>query len=171
MSRVSTILCSWNDRTLLSKQPRWLFHFKKNALLPFFLPIQRNSATRPAPKDALNTFAVPLFILLTRRYALLRPVRPEKPFYLLFLLPLVLLNMARGPLVPFTVSFDRLSLVEIDIVELVTDVLGLPSKVSDGYIRFLCPQCSEFNTAASASTNLARSGLPPRNSGYRIVST
>jgi DNA primase len=45
---------------------------------------------------------------------------------------------------------------DVDIVELIADVLDLPSKVSEGYFRFLCPQCSEFNTAANASTNLAR---------------
>jgi DNA primase len=34
--------------------------------------------------------------------------------------------------------------------------LGIPWKVRDGYFRFLCPRCSDFHTAASQETNLAR---------------
>ncbi len=36
------------------------------------------------------------------------------------------------------------------------DLLGVPAKISEGYVRFLCPRCREFNTATKASTNLAR---------------
>ena len=52
---------------------------------------------------------------------------------------------------------------DVDIVDLIADVLNLPSKVSEGYFRFLCPHCSEFNTAANVSTNLARCFRCQRN--------
>ena len=45
---------------------------------------------------------------------------------------------------------------EIDIAPLIADVLDVPSKISEGYFRFLCPICSEFNTATNPKTNLAR---------------
>ena len=45
---------------------------------------------------------------------------------------------------------------EIPIAILISDLLELPNKVSDGYFRFLCPICSEFNTATNQKTNLAR---------------
>lgn len=38
----------------------------------------------------------------------------------------------------------------------VLEVLELPVKISDGYVRFLCPKCREFNTATKRETNLAR---------------
>jgi DNA primase len=44
---------------------------------------------------------------------------------------------------------------EIDIAELIRQ-LGIPSKNHDGYFRFLCPICHEFNTATNPKTNLAR---------------
>jgi len=44
---------------------------------------------------------------------------------------------------------------EIDIQEVVR-ALALPWKISDGYFRFLCPRCSEFNTATNPRTNLGR---------------
>ena len=44
----------------------------------------------------------------------------------------------------------------IPIAKLISDFLRLPCKVSDGYFRFLCPLCSEFNTATNPKTNLAR---------------
>ena len=44
--------------------------------------------------------------------------------------------------------------IPIDI--LISDLLHLPNKVSEGYFRFLCPICSEFNTATNQKTNLAR---------------
>lgn len=43
--------------------------------------------------------------------------------------------------------------IQIDRV-LVT--VGLPVKHSEGYLRFLCPLCGEFNTATNPRTNLAR---------------
>jgi len=45
---------------------------------------------------------------------------------------------------------------EIPIARLISEFLHLPCKVSDGYFRFLCPLCSEFNTATNPKTNLAR---------------
>ena len=45
---------------------------------------------------------------------------------------------------------------DVDIGDLIADVLDLPTKISEDYLRFLCPLCSEFNTAVNPSTNLAR---------------
>lgn len=45
---------------------------------------------------------------------------------------------------------------DIDIAELIADVLDWPSKTSEGQFRFLCPICSEFNSATNPKTNLAR---------------
>jgi hypothetical protein len=32
----------------------------------------------------------------------------------------------------------------------------MPSKIRDGFFRFLCPLCNEFQTAVNPNTNLAR---------------
>ncbi|MFH0726556.1 MAG: CHC2 zinc finger domain-containing protein [Pseudomonadota bacterium] len=45
---------------------------------------------------------------------------------------------------------------QIPINILIEKFLGLPTKVSEGYLRFLCPLCSEFITATNPKTNLAR---------------
>lgn len=45
---------------------------------------------------------------------------------------------------------------EIPIAILICDLLKMPNKLSEGYFRFLCPLCSEFNTATNQKTNLAR---------------
>ena len=45
-----------------------------------------------------------------------------------------------------SVYFDDISCLRLDI----------PTKISEDYLRFLCPLCSEFNTAINPSTNLAR---------------
>jgi len=45
---------------------------------------------------------------------------------------------------------------QIPIAILITDLLKLGNKVSEGYFRFLCPICSGFDTATSQKTNLAR---------------
>lgn len=34
--------------------------------------------------------------------------------------------------------------------------LNLPNKFREGFLRFLCPICGEFNTATNPKTNLAR---------------
>ena len=43
----------------------------------------------------------------------------------------------------------------VDIALLIR-CLGIPSKRQEGYFRFLCPICHEFNTATNPRTNLAR---------------
>jgi DNA primase len=55
-------------------------------------------------------------------------------------------------------SKDKLRMLrnDIPIARIISDFLRLPCKVSEGYFRFLCPLCSEFNTAANPKTNLAR---------------
>lgn len=45
---------------------------------------------------------------------------------------------------------------QISIAEIICTRLQLPSKVRDSFLRFLCPLCSEFNTAVNSKTNLAR---------------
>jgi len=44
----------------------------------------------------------------------------------------------------------------ISINMLISEILKLPSKTSQGQLRFLCPLCSQFNTATKRETNLAR---------------
>ena len=41
--------------------------------------------------------------------------------------------------------------------------LGVPTKLREGYLRFLCPLCGEFNTATNPRTNLARCFRCKRN--------
>jgi len=50
----------------------------------------------------------------------------------------------------------------IDIASLL-DALAIPWKWRDGYVRFLCPLCSEFQTATNPRTNLARCFRCKRN--------
>jgi len=45
---------------------------------------------------------------------------------------------------------------DICISWLIRSELQLPSKISDGIFRFLCPVCNEFQTATNPATNLAR---------------
>jgi len=52
---------------------------------------------------------------------------------------------------------------DIPIARLIGDVLGIPSKIREGYFRFLCPLCSDFNTATNPKTNLARCFRCQRN--------
>ena len=49
---------------------------------------------------------------------------------------------------------DLRNLIPIDF--LIEKILMIPSKFTEGYFRFLCPLCSEFNTTTSHKTNLAR---------------
>ena len=44
--------------------------------------------------------------------------------------------------------------IPIDFV--ISDFLRLPCKTSEGFLRFLCPLCQEFNSATNPNTNLAR---------------
>ncbi len=41
-------------------------------------------------------------------------------------------------------------------VDRVLEELGVPTKMRDGYLRFLCPLCRDFNTAINPKTNLGR---------------
>lgn len=45
---------------------------------------------------------------------------------------------------------------DIPIEQLIADVFEIPSKYSEGYFRFLCPICKEFQTATNPKTNLGR---------------
>lgn len=45
---------------------------------------------------------------------------------------------------------------EIPIDRLIEDVLSIPAKRIEGFFRFLCPICNEFQTAVKPATNLAR---------------
>jgi DNA primase len=56
----------------------------------------------------------------------------------------------------FSPQFLRLLRNNVPIERLIADVLDIPHKHSEGYFRFLCPLCSEFNTAVNPKTNLAR---------------
>ena len=52
---------------------------------------------------------------------------------------------------------------QIPIAYLIAEILTLPWKQSEGYFRFLCPDCAEFNTARNEKTNLARCFRCERN--------
>lgn len=52
---------------------------------------------------------------------------------------------------------------DIPITKLISELLDIPSKFSEGYFRFLCPICSEFITATNPKTNLARCFLCEKN--------
>jgi len=56
----------------------------------------------------------------------------------------------------YSKNFLRMLRNEIPIAILISDLLTIENKVSEGYFRFLCPICSEFNTATNQKTNLAR---------------
>ena len=45
---------------------------------------------------------------------------------------------------------------DIPIAILIADILDIPSKITEGYFRFLCPLCAGFDTATNPKTNLAR---------------
>jgi len=44
--------------------------------------------------------------------------------------------------------------IPIDV--LIEKELTIPSKISEGVFRFLCPLCNEFQTAVNPKTNLSR---------------
>ena len=44
----------------------------------------------------------------------------------------------------------------IPVTQLISEELKIPSKISEGVFRFLCPVCHEFQTATHPVTNLAR---------------
>ena len=45
---------------------------------------------------------------------------------------------------------------DIPLDALIEKALCIPSRVAQGYFRFLCPLCKQFNTAVKPETNLAR---------------
>jgi len=53
-------------------------------------------------------------------------------------------------------TFVRALRNEIPIDNLITSILRVPFKYSENQLRFLCPLCSELNTATNRKTNLAR---------------
>lgn len=44
----------------------------------------------------------------------------------------------------------------IPVHVLIETELGIPTKISEGVFRFLCPLCNEFQTAVNPRTNLSR---------------
>jgi DNA primase len=56
----------------------------------------------------------------------------------------------------YSKEFLRMLRNEIPIAILISDLLKLENKISEGNFRFLCPICLEFNTATTQKTNLAR---------------
>ncbi len=44
--------------------------------------------------------------------------------------------------------------IPIDV--LIEKELAIPSKISEGFFRFLCPLCNEFQTAVNPKTNMGR---------------
>ena len=44
--------------------------------------------------------------------------------------------------------------IPIDV--LIENELAIPSKISEGFFRFLCPLCNEFQTAVNPKTNMGR---------------
>lgn len=51
----------------------------------------------------------------------------------------------------------------IPIAMLIADILELPHRIRDGYFRFQCPLCKNFDTATNPKTNLARCFACQRN--------
>ena len=50
--------------------------------------------------------------------------------------------------------FEIRNSIRIDV--LIEKKLDIPSKISEGFFRFLCPLCNEFQTAVNPQTNLGR---------------
>lgn len=62
------------------------------------------------------------------------------------------------------ISPERLRELRNDLkIDRVLAALDVPLKHSEGYLRFLCPVCREFNTATNPRTNLARCFRCERN--------
>jgi len=56
----------------------------------------------------------------------------------------------------FQPEFLRALRNDLPIDDLIRFRLEVPWKEREGYLRFLCPHCSEFHTATNPKTNLAR---------------
>ena len=52
---------------------------------------------------------------------------------------------------------------QIAIDEVIEHIVDLPCKMREGHVRFVCPLCSEANTATNPKTNLARCFRCQRN--------
>ena len=52
---------------------------------------------------------------------------------------------------------------DIPINDVIQHYLDIPTKFREGFLRFLCPVCAEFNTATNPATNLARCFTCSRN--------
>ena len=50
--------------------------------------------------------------------------------------------------------FEIRNSIPIDV--LIKKELAIPSKISEGVFRFLCPLCNEFQTAGNPKTNMGR---------------
>ncbi len=63
--------------------------------------------------------------------------------------------------------FSRAELFEVRnqivIDKVIEHIVDLPCKIREGHLRFVCPLCSEFNTATNPKTNLARCFRCERN--------
>ena len=57
--------------------------------------------------------------------------------------------------------FELRNAIPVDM--LIKDRLQIPSKISEGVFRFLCPICNEFQTSVNPATNLARCFRCERN--------
>ena len=57
--------------------------------------------------------------------------------------------------------FEIRNSIPIDV--LIKKELAIPSKISEGFFRFLCPLCNEFQTAVNPKTNLGRCFLCEKN--------
>jgi DNA primase len=51
----------------------------------------------------------------------------------------------------------------VSILTVIENYLALPVKHREGFFRFVCPDCGEFNTAINPTTNLARCFTCQRN--------
>ncbi len=63
-----------------------------------------------------------------------------------------------------TIPAGRLRQLRNDLkLRSVLQDLKVPTKQREGYLRFLCPLCGEFNTAVNPTTNLGRCFRCERN--------
>lgn len=63
------------------------------------------------------------------------------------------------------ISAQRLRRIrnDIPIDNVIQYQLDIPAKFREGFFRFVCPGCGEFNTATNPKTNLARCFTCSRN--------
>jgi len=51
----------------------------------------------------------------------------------------------------------------ISVTKVIQEVLRIPNKEQEGFLRFLCPCCNEFRTSVHPTENLGRCFLCERN--------